>query len=240
MSAYHTYTDQELTALLKQGDPQAFTAVFNRYHSPLYAQAFNKLRDEDDAQDVVQDLFTKLWQKRAELNAEYNLAGYLFKSLRHAIFDLIKHKKIVSAYEDSFEAFISSGTIESDHLIREKQFAELIEREIAALPPRMREVFELRRKENLSNREIALQMNITESTVADQMKKALRVLKMRIGLALILFYWTDACISADKPEKKYNFFALPYPQSYFLNRNVYSCGLKAYHYDTERTATSIN
>jgi len=172
MTTYSSYTDQELAALLKAGDRMAFTEIFNRYHAPLYTQALNKLRDEDDAHDVVQDLFTKLWLKQADVDADNNLAGYLFRGLRNAIFDLIKHKKIVLAYEDSFNGFVAASEVETDHLIREKQFAALIEREIAALPARMREVFELRRKENLSNKDIALRLNIAESTVADQMKKA--------------------------------------------------------------------
>ena len=240
MATYSAYTDQELVALLKQGNNMSFTEVFNRYHAPLYAQAFNKLRDEDDARDVVQDMFTRLWLKRAGLDADNNLAGYLFRGLRNAIFDLIKHKKIVLAYEDSFNEFIAGPHEETDHLIREKQFAELIEREIAALPPRMREVFELRRKENFSNKEIAQQMNIAESTVADQMKKALKILKMRIGLALVLVSLGEGQASVNVLEKKGNFFLDPHPQSSYLNRNVFNRGLDAYYYDTERTVKTVN
>jgi RNA polymerase sigma-70 factor (ECF subfamily) len=240
MAIYSSYTDQALAALLKEGDKTSFTEVFNRYHALLYAHAFNKLRNEEDADDVVQELFTKLWLKRTDLDAGNNLAGYLFRGLRNAIFDLIKHKRIVSTYEESFAGFVASNGVETDHLIREKQFAELIEREIAALPPRMREVFELRRKENLSNKEIAQRMEITESTVADQMKKALRILKARIGLALILISLAEAKAISQTPEKKYNFFLVPHPQSSFLNRNVYSCGLNTSHYDAERTVKTVN
>lgn len=240
MAAYSTYNDQQLTTLLKQGDRLAFTEVFNRYHAPLYAQAFNKLRDEDDAHDVVQDMFTKLWIKRADLIAESNMAGYLFKGLRNAIFDLIKHKKVVTAYEESFQGFIDSNNVTADHLVREKQFAELIEKEIAALPARMRAVFEMRRKENLSNKEIALAMGISESTVADQMKKALKVLKTRIGLALVLLSYADIHAADQEPKKKCNFFLGTYPQTIFHNRNVFSCGLNAAYYDTERTVKGVN
>lgn len=240
MTAYNGYTDQELTVLLRAGNSIAFTEVFNRYHAPLYSHAYNKLRDEDDAHDVVQEMFTKLWLKRADLNTDNNLIGYLFKGVRNAVLDLIKHKKIVTAYEESFNGFVASNYAMTDYLIREKQFAELIEREIAALPSRMREVFELRRKENLSNKQIALRMNIAESTVADQMKKALKVLKMRIGLALILVSWQDVPTQAMENNKECIFFLAPYPQSFFLNRNVYSCRLKAAYYDTEKTTSSVN
>lgn len=198
MAIYSNYSDQDLMALLKLGDHTAYTEVFNRYNAPLYLHAFNKLRDEDEALDVVQEMFTKLWVKRALLDTENNLAGYLFKGVRNSIFDLIKHKKIVTAYEEAFSGF-AANYVMTDHLIREKQFAALIEREIAALPPRMREVFELRRKENLSNKEIAVRMNIAESTVADQMKKAIKILKMRIGLGLILVSFYEAQTKTNEP-----------------------------------------
>lgn len=204
MSTYSTLSDQELVTLLKEGNKYSFAEIFTRYHAPLYAHAFNKLRDEDEAYDIVQEIFTRLWSRRADLDADNNLAGYLFRGVRNAIIDLIRHKKIVTTYEQSFAGFVLNNTATADHLIREKQFAAMIEKEIGALPPRMREVFELRRRENLSNKEIALRMNIAESTVADQMKKAIRVLRMRIGLVLVLILLSDSPASIG--EEKKNFF----------------------------------
>lgn len=186
----HTYytdlNDAELTFLIKQGDHAAFTEVFNRYSSVLYAHAANKLRDDSDARDVVQEMFIRLWAKRERLDAGNNLSGYLYTALRNSIFNLIKHKKVTSAYAETFSKINIQSDVISDHLIREKQFAAMIEAEIAALPPRMREVFELRRKENLSNRQIAQRLSLAESTVADQMKKALKILRVRIGLILVI------------------------------------------------------
>ncbi len=178
------FNDQELTVLLKQGNHSAFEEVFKRYSKVLYSHVFNKLRDADDAHDVVQEVFARLWKSREQLKENNNLGGYLFINVRNLVFDRIRHKKVITSYEESFKVFDSKSYLITDHLIREKQFAELIEREIAALPPRMREVFELSRKEYLSNKDIALKMGITESTVADQMKKALRSLRLKLGLLL--------------------------------------------------------
>ncbi|WP_316812555.1 RNA polymerase sigma-70 factor [Pedobacter heparinus] len=192
MTTYSSYTDQELTALLRAGNHQAFTEVFNRYSSLLYAHAFNKLRDEADARDVVQEMFIALWAKHDHLDAGNNLSGYLYMAVRNAIFNLVKHKKVVSAYAETFTKINQQITAPTDYLIRERQFAAMIENEIAALPPRMRAVFDLRRHENLSNKEIAERLGIAESTVADQMKKALRILKPKIGLILVLISWMDS------------------------------------------------
>jgi RNA polymerase sigma-70 factor (ECF subfamily) len=186
MTTKAIYTDQELFVLLQQGQQIAFAEIYNRYNALLFIHADNKLRDKDEAMDVVQDVLAKLWEKRNELDVTVNLAGYLYTAVRNKIFDLIKHKKVISGYMESFFAPEANREEYADHLIRERQFAALIAAEIEALPPRMREVFELRRLENLSNKEVARRLNITESTAADYMKKAMKILKPRIGLILIL------------------------------------------------------
>src|ERR1700744_2239263 len=173
-------------SLLKKGDHAAFEEIFRRYSTLLYAHAFNKLRDAEDAHDAVQEVFSKLWIRRDQLVVGNNLAGYLFVAVRNQIFDIIRHKKVITAFEESFREFEVANYPVTDHRARENILAELIEREIAALPPRMREVFELRRKEHLSNKEIAERMGIKESTVADQMKKALRALRLKLGLVILL------------------------------------------------------
>lgn len=185
MTTGAAYNDQELFVLLREGKQAAFAEIYNRYSTLLFIHADNKLRDKDEAKDVVQDVLAKLWEKRDELDVTANLAGYLYTAVRNKIFDLIKHKKVISGYMETFFAPEANGDEYADHLIRERQFAAMIAAEIEALSPRMREVFELRRIENLSNKEVAKRLNITESTAADYMKKAIKILKPRIGLILI-------------------------------------------------------
>lgn len=191
-TAYNELSDGELTILLTKGDHSAFTEIFNRYSAVLYSHAYNKLRNESDARDVVQEMFINLWARREKLDGANNLSGYLYTAVRNSIFNLIKHQKVTAAYAENFSKINEQSGIITDHLIREKQFAAMIEAEIANLPPRMREVFELRRKENLSNKQIAERLNLAESTVADQMKKALRILRVRIGLILIIIGYFNA------------------------------------------------
>lgn len=189
MLAYSAYSDQELTALLKQGDHAAFTEIFERYNSLLYIHAFKKLRNREEAKDVVQDTLSALWYKHEALDAANNLGGYLYTALRNKIFDLVAHQQVSHKHIASLQEYLNKGNVFTDHLIREKQLAAIIEREIAALPPRMREVFELSRKENLTHKQIAERMAISEETVKDQVKKALKILKPKIGLAIAMMYF---------------------------------------------------
>lgn len=187
MPSYQAHTDQELVVLLRAGDHMAFSEIFSRYNKLLYSHAYNKLRKEDEAQDIVQDIFVKLWERHGEVQ-DINLSGYLFTMVRNKILNLLSHNKIVSNYSEYLQKYLPGETGATDHLIREKQLAEIIEAEIAALPPRMREIFELSRNQHLSNKEIAQQLQLSEHTVADQIKKSLRALRLRIGLIAFLAF----------------------------------------------------
>jgi len=195
MAAYGTYTDQELVTLLKQGDRNAFTEIFNRYNKLLYNHVYNKLRDEEGSRDLVQDVFVILWEKR-DILQNINLAGYLFTMSKNRVLNLVSHHKIASDYASSIQSYVQQYTEMADALIREKQLTAIIEAEINALPPRMRAVFILSRHEHLSNKEIAQQLNLSEHTVADQIKKSLKTLRYKIGLGILLSLLSTASIQA--------------------------------------------
>ncbi len=94
MAGYNTYTDQKLAALLKSGDRIAYTEIYDRYKTLLYQHAYKKLGDATEAQDVLQDTFLTLWQRQQEVDAESNLSGYLYTSMRNKILNLFAHKKV--------------------------------------------------------------------------------------------------------------------------------------------------
>jgi RNA polymerase sigma-70 factor (family 1) len=184
MTAYRNYSDQELTVLLKKGDQDAYTEIYNRYNNLLYRHAYKKTGDASAAQDVLQDVFLSLWNRKAEVDEAANLAGYLYTAIRNKILNLFAQKKVRDRYEDSVLQFTQIGVSLTDHLIREKQLAELIEKEIAAMPEKMRAVFMLSRKQHLKNKEIAGLLHISEHTVATQLKRALKHLRTKLGLVL--------------------------------------------------------
>lgn len=188
MSNYSSITDYELTIFFKDGDLAAYTEIYKRYTGILYGHAFSKLQDREEARDVVQELFTTVWAGREDMPLTENLAGYLFKALRNKILNLISHKKIESEYITSLQGFMNKGEAITDYLIREHELTALIEREIAGLPPKMRAVFELSRKANLSHKEIATQLNISEKTVKNQVNNSLKLLRAKLGLLIYLVF----------------------------------------------------
>lgn len=186
MAAYSAYTDQELIALLKQGDHASFTEIYNRFKGPLYVHAYNKLRNTEEARDTVQDLFTRLWNGRETLAVHGDLISYLYTSVRNGVFRQVERKGLASNYISSIQQSINSGNNVTDHLVREHMLSAMIEKEIEALPPKMREVFLLSRKHNLSHKEIAEQLGISEPTVKKQVNNALKILRVKLGLFVYL------------------------------------------------------
>lgn len=180
---YSDFQDVELVALLAKSDKLAYSEIFYRYNKLLYSHAYNKLREQEDAKDIVSEVFYALWAKREQSVPEHNLIGYLFIAVRYKIADFLSRKQVKNQYIQSLQSFMDAPQqVYTDHLIREKQLKEIIEEEISALPPRMQEIFRMSRFEQMSHKEIAERLSLSEQTVKDQVKKALKVLRVKLGL----------------------------------------------------------
>jgi RNA polymerase sigma-70 factor (family 1) len=189
MQAYSTLSDIELVPLLCAADKYAYTEIYKRYRGLLYVYACKIFKDEDEAEDVVQEIFVSLWNKKESLVLNSNLSVYLYGSVRHKFFNSLDHEKVRANYRASLSTFIDSGEYTTDNLLREKELIYLIEKEVRLLPPKMREVFELSRKENLSHKEIAERLNISDKTVKKQMNNAIKILRIKLGpfFSLLIF-----------------------------------------------------
>lgn len=182
MLAYKSHTDQELLDGLKSGDRAAFAEIYERYWKLMYFHALKMLGDEDDAKDLVQELFASVWARAANIPFNTNLSGYLYISARNKIINLIQQKNVRRDYLSALASFAdeaSNGTIEQ---IDEKELLLLVEKEIQALPHKMRQVFELSRKEYLSHKEIASQLEISDKTVKKQIGYAIRMIKLKLDV----------------------------------------------------------
>jgi RNA polymerase sigma-70 factor (ECF subfamily) len=182
MALYQSLLDSRLAALLKDGDALAYTEIFERYKILLYKHAFRMLEDQEDSNDVIQDVFLALWQKRDTLTIKTSLAAYLYQSVRNRIFDRITHQKVIARYLSSIRDFIEAGQYTTQEQLRAKELAAIIETEIAALPRKMREVFELSRNEELSYKDIARKLNISDKTVKQQVYHAVKILRLKVNL----------------------------------------------------------
>lgn len=179
MSGIKTLTDLELVVLLKQDQEAAFTEIYLRYWNLLYTTANNILGDAELAKDTIQTVFISIWQRRAELNIQ-NLKAYLLQAVRFAVFKVIREQKV----NDAFYERLAQVTVEIIHdnplLYKEQQ--ELLNKLINTLPQDCREAYHLSREENLTYKQIAFQLNISEKTVEKRLSKSLK--HIRNGLSV--------------------------------------------------------
>lgn len=185
-AGYSALGDKDLIKCLSEGDERAFAEIYTRYKTVLFLHARRMLNEDEQARDIVQEIFTTLWIKKEELQISTSLKSYMFSSVKHKILNLLMHQKHVEKHMQLMLGIYNLGTASTDILIQEKELSQLIESEIKALPTRMREVFVLSRKEELSNRDIAQKMNISEETVKKQIFYALKILRLKIKLASFL------------------------------------------------------
>lgn len=189
MQHYKEYTDQELAGLLKTGDQDALAEIHARYYGILYTHAYKRFPYREEIRDIIQELFTYLWDHREQIELSSGLPAYLYASVRNRILNLHRNQKVRGNYLTSLQSFIDQGIPVTDEHLREKELRQMIAREVAALPAQMRLIFELSRDQEMTHKEIAEQLGLSPQTVRTQIRNSLRILRSRLGVHMffILF-----------------------------------------------------
>ena len=147
----------------------SFEEVYQEYWSKLYVYSFRILQDKNVCEDLIQEIFLSFWKKRDTLNVE-NLSAYLFQSLRFQIYKYYRDTKLETLDIEKFSNFVSVNT--TDELLNLEDTKMLINGYLNKLPKRCREIFYLSRFKNLSHKEIAEELNISNQTVKNQISIA--------------------------------------------------------------------
>lgn len=175
--------EKELIKSLKEGDKEAFSILYKQYWGKVYHFCGLYLNNKERAEDVVQEVFIKVWESREFIRADDNFKGLLFIITRNMIFN--QHRKNVN--EDFYKMTVLSAMESSYDLeaeIAAYNLGEYIDSLIRELPEKRRTIFNLSRKEHKSYKEIACQLHISEKTVENQIREALKFLKRNIMLLI--------------------------------------------------------
>lgn len=194
MMKFENLSDESLFELIKKNDKGAFEELYDRFSSLLYLHAYRMLRDQEEARDVVQEMFINLWEKKENIVIK-TVSAYLYSSIRNRVLDKISKEKSKSKYLESMSFYQVNYNHEiPDRQLYEKELKTLIEKEIDCMPKRMREIFLLSRFEYLTHRKIGEKLGISEATVKKQVNNALKILKYklqnRIIKIILLFLYT--------------------------------------------------
>ena len=166
---------------------EVFTLAVQKYSDAVYRAAMHNSRCAADAEDVVQEVFVKVWETRDFLRADDNFKGYLFIITRNLIFNQFRK----SFNENAYKLTVLSAAMDYYDMEDELSAADLkefIKRMVGELPPRQQEVFKMSRDEHLTYKEIATRLNISEKTVERHINEAIKFLKKNIMLYLIFIF----------------------------------------------------
>ncbi|HQM70532.1 MAG TPA: RNA polymerase sigma-70 factor [Bacteroidales bacterium] len=181
----------QLALRIRNGDECSFELLFRKYYVRLCGFANKFLKDPEEAREIVQDVFLKLWEKRKDIKPDDSLVSYLFMITRNKSINKLRRKSVESKYTGILQLVYAENREISPH---ESLLANDLDNEftvaVEKLPVKCREIFDLSRIEGLRYSEIATLRKISVKTVEAQMSKALKILRIELKdyLMIVLFF----------------------------------------------------
>jgi RNA polymerase sigma-70 factor (family 1) len=188
------YSDELLLTRMADDDQEAFTLLYRRHWEPLFITTVRVILNKEDAEDIVQEVFASLWNRRTALNLTGPLGAYLQTSVKYKAINYIEKNITRRHYAQTLgKAAEASSPPSAEILLHVKDVQQVVQTVIRNMPPKMREVYRLSRQEHLSHREIAVRLDISEETVKKHIQNALQLLRMAMGntpfaVAALFFY----------------------------------------------------
>ena len=172
--------DEQMATLLTKRDEAAFEQVFKSHFKNLHAYAYAILKDEDEAEEVVQQVFFKLWERSHNLTFSGSIAAYLYRAVHNESLNVLKHQKIKTGHQLHIAYSMKNKSEHIHGKIHEKQLENKLRDALNELPEQCRTVFQLSRFEDMKYREIADKLEISVKTVENHMGKALKFLRTKL------------------------------------------------------------
>lgn len=189
MTFNKAYDEQSLLKKLIKGDQESFNVIFDRYARKLYSYAYVLTRDRIDSEEIVQETFLRVWENRQKINPELSFNAFLIIIARNLIYNKAKRRVLEHAVIDYFHYTYKYYHTDGQDLFEKTDDEEAKNRLIEKLPKKRRQILKLR-MQGYSNEEVARILNISKSTVANQINNALKDLQKlftRLNLPLIFF-----------------------------------------------------
>jgi RNA polymerase sigma-70 factor, ECF subfamily len=177
---------------LKEGDVLSFDNIFKKYNRKVYYFALSYLKNKEEAEDIVQEVFMNLWRYRDQINESFVFSRYLFKITYNAT---CKKFRIQASYKNQLEAVLQDFVIEDNSTNIDIEYNNLMETAnllIEKLPPRQKNIFRLSINDHLSSDQIAQKLNISKKTVENYLtlaKSSLRKSLSKVNILAVLFFW---------------------------------------------------
>ncbi len=186
-------SEQEIIGAIREGNERIFEEIFRKYYQSLCNYANSILKEMDEAEEVVQNLFLSIWEKRSDLEISISLKSYLYRAVHNHCLNRIKHLKVREEYQQYAVNFYDASYESVSQTVMKNELETKIEEAIKKLPEQCRLIFQMSRFEELKYHEIAEQLELSPKTVENQIGKALKILRVELAeyLPLIIICGTS-------------------------------------------------
>ena len=176
--------EQETAGLVRrmaEGDSQAFDRLMEFYYPKILRMAYLISGNHADSEDIVQDLFFRLWENRENLTIESSLKAYLLTAVRNSCFEELRHQEVVRTHQNYVMGSSNLIDYNTEHYLLYSDLNDHLQEAIKKLPEDMRTIFEMNRFKNLKYREIAEELNVSVRTVESKISKSLEFLRKHLS-----------------------------------------------------------
>ncbi len=177
---FHLLSDELLVKMLEADDHEAFREIYKRYWRSLFAAARRKLKSDETSEELVQNIFLSLWEKRHSLAIE-NLAGYLFSALKYQVIDHLRKQLLAEKYTGFLQAREEQYGETPDDMLNYRDISEIFESVFDQLPEKTSRIFHLSRIEHKTTKEISRLLSVPERTVEYHITQSLKTLRQQLG-----------------------------------------------------------
>jgi RNA polymerase sigma-70 factor (ECF subfamily) len=184
--------DKEYVTSLKEGDFNAFDALFAKYAKSLFAFALSITKNRFAAEEITQLVFVKIWENKDQISDHYSFKSFLFSVAYHETISWIRMEKSQKIRITNFGLNYSDESLETEQCVEFTDMEQVANGFIEAMPEKRKIIFKLSREQGLTNKEIAEKLNISVKTVENQMTSALKYLREKLGhyhILGLLFYF---------------------------------------------------
>ena len=186
-------SDYELIVMWKSGDDRAFETLYKRYAVQLLTLALNKTSDREIAKEIIQDASLSLFLKKNTADSIKNLSAFLYTTVKHKIIDHYRRKKSVMRFQEENQYLLTDTDYSTIQAIEFRELKAHIAVQVDGLPKKCKNVFVLSRDHHMTNKQIAMQLEISENTVEQHIRKAIRLLRSSVSkngnMVSIFVYW---------------------------------------------------
>lgn len=188
MSNSSLCSDKDLMEKLKQGDKMAFTTIYQRYHRMIYTLAYRYLKDKSLGEDIVQQVFLKLWVNRKETTIQQSLKNFLYTIAKNLILNEIRRNNLL--IQKKYEIAQSQEECENGFIekLEKEECMGLFYQAVDQLPPQQKKICMLKIKGEFSNGEIAEKLNLSINTIKTHYSEALKKIRFYLNKTLFCFF----------------------------------------------------